>query len=487
MLRTCLALIVLIACYADSAAGETCVSSKCHAELLSYPVKHRVEACDSCHAKADHDKRQFTYVAAGRRLCAQCHVTLEARYRHAANQASCTVCHDPHGSKDRGLLKATPVAELCRICHPSAGKAQSTHKPYEAGECTNCHEAHQSNQRFLLRKPRDELCFGCHPASKLLAQAYDHPPVERGQCLRCHEAHQSDQPHLLKKPTAQLCRDCHTKTPNLKQKHLHGALEDRSCDGCHRPHTSPNAKLLAQKMPALCYECHDSVGAGPVVHGAVLLGRCGGCHDPHASASAKLLRPFGRGMGDICFNCHCDDVTHRKSVHWPVKGRQCDECHEPHVAQRKKLLKKPIHDLCRKCHADKEAPAGSRVHGALARAGCVACHDPHATDNDRLLKAPVNQLCGTCHPKQRSGRHVFLTPHGPHPVSGVADPLHAGRSLSCISCHAMSSSSQPKLLRGGPTKAEMCKRCHTRRPGQLRRDISGAEKLLHNYQPAKVN
>ena len=465
-----------------SIAAETCISAKCHGEIARLPNKHT--GCDTCHQKADHKARQFSMVAEGRRLCLRCHTGAKRKNRHAAYQvAQCTICHSPHGSNNKAGLKNWPVSRLCAGCHPSDKQQATAHKPYREGNCTRCHDPHQSDHRALLRKKRGEVCATCHSAEKMFKDPYRHQPAIQGLCHRCHNPHQSKYPHLVRKKGEELCRTCHTKYPDMNRRTVHAAVKKRGCAGCHKPHAAKNPALLTEKMPDLCYGCHKRKDKAPVVHGAVKLGRCTGCHEPHASNNASLMHK--PRVGDNCWNCHCDDVTRRKSVHWPVKGRVCDRCHDSHGAKERYLLKERAKDICGQCHGQQAPLASANVHGALKRADCRACHDPHGTGVAPLLKKPINQLCSACHPKQRTGGHFFTTPNGkPHPVSGRIDPLHMRRRLSCVSCHAMSSSTSPKLLRGAKNKTDLCRRCHIGGVGRLRTDIKRREVPSHNSPPA---
>ncbi len=233
-------------------------------------------------------------------------------------------------------------------------------------------------------------------------------------------------------------------------------------------------------MADLCYTCHKRQDKDKVVHSAVKLGRCSGCHDPHGGKYGKTLIRTAR-LGDVCFRCHCDDVTRRRSVHWPIKGRVCQRCHGAHGASEPNFLIKPAKKICAGCHGDKLIPKGSFGHGAQVRAGCQSCHDPHGSPARRLLKKPINALCGACHPKQRSGAHIFVGPSGRgHPVDKKSDPLFTGRPLSCISCHAMSSSTGPKMLRA-KSRLDLCRRCHVGGTGKTLRRNSKRVLPSHHY------
>ncbi|MBW2733767.1 MAG: hypothetical protein JRH20_15370 [Deltaproteobacteria bacterium] len=465
-------------------ADNTCLKGGCHKAVAELAKPHTAlkTGCSSCHKAADHKRKRFVLVATGKRLCKLCHSwPKKLKTPHSAFEyAECTLCHDPHGSANKALLKKWPTNTLCEQCHPQWAQKKHQHDPFAKGDCTGCHNAHGSNQPGMLHKEQKSVCADCHKTetNASFSGAYKHQPFEQGRCDGCHNPHQSSFAHLVRKEGSALCADCHVKYPKLKQRHSHDAME-QGCPTCHKPHAAKSPKLLGTAQPKLCYGCHDRKDEDKVVHSAIKLGRCSGCHDAHGSRHETLLHA-GR-LGDVCFRCHCDDVTRRMSVHWPVKGKVCDRCHGSHGSSQPNLLTTPVRDLCKKCHADKEIPKDVNGHGGQVQAGCAACHDAHASSAPRLLKKPINALCSTCHTKQRNGEHIFVGPRGKgHPVSNKPDPLHVGRVLSCISCHAMSSSRGPKMLRAD-SRAKLCRRCHEGGMGKIKKPGKKRQTPTHHF------
>jgi predicted CXXCH cytochrome family protein len=81
------------------------------------------------------------------------------------------MCHDPHSSKERGLL-VKDTASLCQQCHEDMSKhthpVSGRKDPRTGGPltCTGCHVPHSSDQDHLLAyEPSRELCIQCHDPS----------------------------------------------------------------------------------------------------------------------------------------------------------------------------------------------------------------------------------------------------------------------------------------------------------------------------------
>lgn len=148
-------------------------------------------------------------------------------------------------------------------------------------------------------------------------------------------------------------------------------------------------------------------------------------------------------------------------------------------------------DLCVTCHDDVAAAMATAPHKAL-EAGCQVCHDVAKAPATPYLRTTVNTLCTACHhqPQLRPGspapdkvqitadyaiagsflpkvRQLNLDRRGVghpvvnHPITGVPDPLKAGRELSCVSCHVPHGTASPKLL-AFKVKSGMgiCQECH---------------------------
>jgi predicted CXXCH cytochrome family protein len=90
------------------------------------------------------------------------------------------------------------LVDLCFACHDDfLEKAKFRHAPAESGECTLCHNPHESKEKALLVKPGSPLCFECHEAADV-AKVKAHGPIGDSACTACHDPHQGERRFFLK-------------------------------------------------------------------------------------------------------------------------------------------------------------------------------------------------------------------------------------------------------------------------------------------------
>lgn len=172
-----------------------------------------------------------------------------------------------------------------------------------------------------------------------------------------------------------------------------------------------------------------------------------------------------------CAKCHAP-LLQKKSVHRPVR-KGCDGCHvamdaaSPHQVRGKaaKGLDMEAGALCKSCHED-DLGTGKVVHAPVASGSCVDCHDPHASDHPGLLKKEPSASCLECHSDVKKKPHLIVGfSGGGHPLGdagkskNAADPLRAGKTFSCTSCHEPHTADQPMLSRFPPGMGS-CRKCH---------------------------
>lgn len=139
-------------------------------------------------------------------------------------------CQDYHQTKlleeKQSLTKKKTSAELA--------ETGSSHPPYKEKRCDKCHD--KSKDSGLI-KPRDEICFVCHP--KIIDNYFMHGPAAVGSCLECHEPHSSNNKALLKVDKAKVCAVCHKEARLATAMHDKLAAAGLVCSDCHNPHAGP--------------------------------------------------------------------------------------------------------------------------------------------------------------------------------------------------------------------------------------------------------
>jgi predicted CXXCH cytochrome family protein len=107
----------------------------------------------------------------------------------------------------------------------------SYHPPYKAKQCNRCHDKTKDSG---LIKPKNEICFVCHP--KIVSNSFAHGPAAVGSCLECHDPHSSPNPSLLKNERAKVCVACHKETRLAEAMHDKVTASGLFCMDCHNPH-----------------------------------------------------------------------------------------------------------------------------------------------------------------------------------------------------------------------------------------------------------
>lgn len=164
------------------------------------------------HEPVEGNQHKFTFVEEGADLCLECHDEYEGQVKHApVAGGQCDSCHDPHGSKAKGLLTVDFLNELCLECHDELLEAMSfLHGPVAVGACTVCHDAHSSDHDNLLSSGDRDLGTRCHSElnSRITAKSVVHAPVKEGW-VSCHNPHGATDKMMLMSIAPDLCVDCH--------------------------------------------------------------------------------------------------------------------------------------------------------------------------------------------------------------------------------------------------------------------------------------
>ena len=135
--------------------------------------------------------------------CFLCHeVNTTAALKKGAKRQGKEKASMRFDSKLPGRL-LSPIKQLCIECHPTKSMQSAfsqdlwIHGPVSSGLCTVCHSPHSTQYRYMLRRGNSsEMCSICH-ASGFISQSEDH--IEGKDCISCHNAHLGKNRFLLKK------------------------------------------------------------------------------------------------------------------------------------------------------------------------------------------------------------------------------------------------------------------------------------------------
>ncbi len=304
----------------------------------------------------------------------------------------------------------------------------------------------------LQRTESSCMTAQCH--GELQEQKFIHGPISAGECALCHgesPKHRDDpQKYTFQKieNASETCYACHEQFET--KEFVHSPVEEGECAACHDPHGSPNKFQLLGGGGELCFNCHDEDLVGEkYVHGPAAVGGCVACHDPHTADYAKNLRAEGP---DLCYTCHTDKadaISSAEHVHTPV-SEDCTSCHNPHSAQEKFMLSEKSPSLCLDCHDDQKEKieAATVKHGALeADRSCLNCHDAHMSNIAKNLTMEPMDLCMSCHNRS------YEQENGPD-ITNMEKLLaentdHHGpiKQKDCSGCHNPHGSENFRLLR----------------------------------------
>jgi predicted CXXCH cytochrome family protein len=277
--------------------GESCVSAKCHIEMVKVRYVHApvaTGACLICHTNIKKEP-PFGLVSTGVDLCWRCHknqklVVGQSKYLHKiVKDQGCIGCHEPHSSNITKFLLRKDELSLCVDCHKKETKkvmeqianATVVHKPVAEGRCAGCHAPHASNYKNHLREgPKDmPLCFSCHKKMKQQTKdsVYKHGPIKEGMCTPCHEPHAGNVAKDLKYKFEKtfynpfdlevysLCFKCHKESVVLDKRttyltnfrngdrNLHflhvNRQKGRTCLACHEVHMGSQRRHIRKLTP----------------------------------------------------------------------------------------------------------------------------------------------------------------------------------------------------------------------------------------------
>lgn len=149
------------------------VCIKCHNRSSLYywygGVHGRTLRCADCHQVMENVSKRYLLNRPGEKeICLKCHVQKKGqifRSPHLSQdeaKMTCSTCHAPHGSDTPGLLTASSINDNCFKCHADKrGPYLFDHLPVQEN-CLLCHDPHASMNRWLLKVRQPFLCLECH-------------------------------------------------------------------------------------------------------------------------------------------------------------------------------------------------------------------------------------------------------------------------------------------------------------------------------------
>lgn len=194
--------------------------------------------------------------------------------------------------------------------------------------------------------------------------------------------------------------------------------------------------LPADFDPAECASCHSDKQKGKYVHTAIGMG-CGTCHQVETQEeTTQVILTAARE--ELCGICH--EKGEEQNLHAPYAENQCVVCHDPHTSEFPAELRAETNALCLACHLSR--PAGGKMVSLF--------------ESETIAFAEFKNIPKIGLDRSRRVGHPFLS----HPVADHSDPLRAGETLSCLSCHLPHTAPLPRLLRAEWKGLEVCDRCH---------------------------
>ena len=236
--------------------------------------------CVACHnPAAPAFSKQHNNYPVGKSQCTSCHDPhgsisrgiLWGKPHQPVASKLCSQCHLDPSSPD-ALKTRKPGYELCRGCHNTMmnetfGRNRIHWPVVDRLSCVNCHNPHASRESGLLKGPQLSLCGTCHQdiVEKEGKSLVKHKPVQDGNCSKCHMPHSSNNVSLLDNTNMiNLCGMCHDW-----QKHSTHPIGEKvadkrnrnltmDCSSCHSPHGSEHKRFthFDFKMD-LCVQCHE--------------------------------------------------------------------------------------------------------------------------------------------------------------------------------------------------------------------------------------
>lgn len=240
----------------------------------------------------------------GKTDCKECHGGLLKQKELHPVAEECAGCHEYTETKDAAEVKLTSAPpELCLTCHSDKQedfeKKKFKHAAAEA-DCTLCHNPHSTDEPALLKDKANQLCFMCHTdkQDEINEKPFTHAPAKDVGCSTCHNPHTADFPTLLRVNVNGLCLACHGMTAAKKPDKTvlvvfsHRSMPEKYADKAKKIFLGRDGK----GHPYMGHPVSDV----PDPSNPKQMMTCLSCHNPHAGKVVQMFK------GDVSKQALCD-------------------------------------------------------------------------------------------------------------------------------------------------------------------------------------
>lgn len=262
---------------------------------------------NSSNASTPINSRIVKHKKIGKTECQECHIAVIKQKNMHPVAEDCFGCHQYSENKDSAEVKlVNSVPGLCFTCHSDKQedfeKKKFKHAAAES-DCTVCHSPHSSDEPAVLKDKTNQLCFMCHSdkQEELEHKSFAHAPIKDVGCSTCHNPHTADFSPLLKLKVNELCLACHGLSPANKpnQAFLTGSTHSQIPEKY-----SDKAKKIFLDGDGLGHPYFKHPVGGvpdPSQPGAMIT--CLSCHNPHAGKTVQMYKG-DLGKQALCDKCH---------------------------------------------------------------------------------------------------------------------------------------------------------------------------------------
>ena len=287
--------LVLFACWSIGVLFWTVSSSTSLPTRLSPSASKTTPSATAKHPKI------------GKADCKECHGALVKRKNLHPVAEECGNCHEYSETKEAGEVKLLGEgAALCLTCHVDKqedfANKKFKHAAAEA-DCTVCHNPHSTDEPVLLKDKANSLCFMCHSdkEEELTKKAFAHAPIKDVGCIACHNPHTADHSPLLKVQVNDLCMTCHRMSADSRKDPASALiLSQRSMPAGYAG--KARKVVLDRDEKGHPYIGHP-VSNVPDPSEPKKMMSCLSCHSPHAGKVRQMFKG-DVSKGQLCDRCH---------------------------------------------------------------------------------------------------------------------------------------------------------------------------------------